>query len=234
MDSHQSFQRFVAVAAIVSFLFAVASNVLQGIPVNFSSEVFTNSAFMLSVGASGASLLRWGMILDMLGYYLLLLPVALFLQRWCGSRNPAWVRFYTVCGMGYILIGASGAATLAAVLPPLITAYAQASAAQRTVLEAVFTTLWNIVYGGLWNILGELLVGIWLLGMGWFLRGERRLFSVVSMILGLAALLDSLGIILSVEAVAMLGLLLYLGLAPIWALWLGIDLLRKPVLIEIK
>jgi hypothetical protein len=232
MSGHQSFQRFAALAAIVSFLFAVISNVLQGIPVNFSSEVFTNPAFMLSVGPDGASLLRWGLILDMLGYYLPLLPVALFLQLWCGLRNPVWVQFFTVCGLGYILIGAGGAATLAAAHPPLITAYAQASTSQRVVLETVFTTLWNMVYGGLWNILGELLVGIWFFGIGWLLRSERRLFSVISMILGLAALLDSLGMILNVGALSMPGLLLYLGLAPIWALWLGIDLLRKPVLIR--
>jgi Domain of unknown function (DUF4386) len=232
MSDHPSFQRFAAVSAIVSFLLAVASNVLQGIAVNFNSEVFTNPALMLSIGANGASLMRWGLILDMLGYYLPLLPVALFLQRWCGSRSPTWVRFYTICGSGYILIGAVGAATLAAVHPPLITAYAQASAGQRAALETVFITLWNMVYGGLWNILGELLAGIWFLGIGLQLRSERRIFGVVSIILGISALLDSLGMILSVGAVASLGLYIYLALAPIWALWLGIDLLRKPVPLE--
>ena len=232
MSDPQSFQRFAAGSAIVSFVLAVASNVLQGIPVSFSAEVFTHPAVMLSIGAGGANLLRWGLLLDMLGYYLLLLPVALFLQRWCGSRNPTWVRFYTVCGSGYILIGAVGAATLAAVHPPLITAYAQASEGQRAALEIVFVGMWNMVYGGLWNIVGELLVGIWFLGIGWQLRSERRIFGVVSIILGISALLDSLGTILSVEAVASLGLLVYVGLAPIWALWLGLDLLRKPVPLE--
>jgi hypothetical protein len=232
MSDHQSFQRFAAVSAIVSFLLAVASNVLQGIALNFSSEVFTNPALMLSIGANGASLLRWGLILDMLGYYVLLLPVALFLQRWCGSRNPTWVRFYTVCGSGYILIGAVGAATLAAVQPPLITAYAQASAGQRAALETVVMSMWNMVYGGLWNVLGELLVGIWFVGIGLLLRSQRRIFGVVSVILGISALLDSLGMILNVGAVASLALFIYLALAPIWALWLGIDLLRRPVQLE--
>ena len=232
MSDHQSFQRFAAVSAILSFLMGEASNVLQGIALNFSSEVFTNPAIMLSIGANGVSVMRWGLILDMFGYYLLLLPVALFLQRWCGSRNPTWVRFYTVCGSGYILIGAVGAATLAAAHPPLITAYALASAGQRAALETVFVTIWNMVYGGLWNIVGELLAGIWFLGIGLLLRSERRIFGVVSIILGISALLDSLGTILSVGAVASPGLLIYVALAPIWALWLGIDLLRKPVPLE--
>ena len=172
------------------------------------------------------------MILDMLGYYLPLLPVALFLWRWLGPRDPDWVLFYTSCGLGYILIGAIGAVILAAVHPPLINAYAQASVEQRPALETVFSAVWNMVYGGMWNILGELLAGIWFVGIGLLLRGERRIFSIVTMILGISALLDSLGMILNFEGLALLGLSIYVVLAPIWALWLGIDLLRKPVQID--
>jgi hypothetical protein len=35
--------------------------------------------------------------------------------------------------------------------------------------------------------------------------------------------------ILGLRALADIGLYVYLALAPLWALWLGIDLLRKPV-----
>jgi hypothetical protein len=172
------------------------------------------------------------MTLDMLGYYLPLLPVALFLWRWLGPRNPDWVRFYTFCGLGYVLIGAIGAAILAAVHPPLISAYAQASVEQRPVLETVFSAVWNMVYGGMWNILEVLLAGIWFLGIGSLLWDERRLFSIFSIILGISALLDSLGFILGIEALALLGVAIYVLLAPFWTLWLGIDLLRKPVQIQ--
>ena len=229
MNSQQSFQRFAAVTAIVSFPLALASDVLSGLPINFSPDVATNPALMLSVGTDGANLLRWGMILDMFSYYLPLLPVALFLWRWLASKNPDWVRFYTFCGLGYILIGATGAVILAAIQPPLINAYAQASAEQRVMLETVFNTIWSMVYGGMWNILGGLLAGTWFLGIGLLLRSERRLFSIFSIILGISALLDSLGFILGIEALALLGVAIYVLLAPFWALWLGIDLLRKPV-----
>jgi hypothetical protein len=167
----------------------------------------------------------------MFSYYLPLLPVALFLWRWLGSRNPKWVLFYTSCGLGYILIGSIGAAILAAVHPPLINAYAQASVEQRPVLETVFSAIGNMVFGGMWGILDTLLVGIWFLGIGLLLRGERRLFSIFSIILGILALLGWLGAILSIEAIALLGVI-YGLFAPVWALWLGIDLLRKPVQIE--
>ena len=234
MNDHRSFQRFAAVTAIVSFPLTLASVVLSTLPtINFiSPDVATNPALTLSVGADGANLLRWGMILDMLGYYLPLLPVALFLQRWLRPRNPDWVRFYTICGLGYILIGAIGAATLAAVQPSLILAYGQASVEQRYVLETVFITMWNMVFGGMWNILEVLLAGIWFFGIGLLLRSERRLFSIFSIILGISALLDSLGFILGIEALALLGVAIYVLLAPIWTLLIGIDLLRKPVQIQ--
>ena len=232
MNDHQSFQRFAALSAIISFPLALGSIVLSGMALDFNMEASTNPALLLSVGADGASLSRWGMILDMLGYYLPLLPVALFLWRWLGPRDPDWVRFYTFCGLGYILIGAIGAVILAAVHPPLISAYSQSSVEQRPALETVFSAVWNMVYGGMWNILGELLAGIWFVGVGLLLRGERRIFSIVTMILGISALLDSLGMILNFEGLALLGLSIYVVLAPIWALWLGIDLLRKPVQID--
>jgi len=230
MNDHQSFQRFAALAAIISFPLALGSTVLSGMAIDFKFvDASTNPVLTLSVGADGASLLRWGMILDMFSYYLPFLPLALFLWRWLASKNPDWVRFYTFCGLGYILIGATGAVILAAIQPPLINAYAQASAEQRVMLETVFNTIWSMVYGGMWNILGGLLAGIWFVGVGLLLRDERRLFSIFSIILGISALLDSLGFILGIEALALLGVAIYVLLAPFWALWLGIDLLRKPV-----
>ena len=232
MNSHQSFQRFAALAAIISFPLALGSIVLTGMAMDFNMEASTNPALLLSVGADGANLWRWGMILDMFSYYLPFLPIALFLWGWLGPRNPDWVRFYTFCGLGYILIGATGAVILAAIQPPLIKAYAQASVEQRVMLETVFNTIWSMVYGGMWNILGGLLAGTWFLGIGLLLRSERRPFSVVTIILGISALLDSLGMILSVEALALLGVAIYVLLAPVWALWIGIDLLRKPVQIQ--
>jgi len=232
MNDHQSFQRFAALAAIISFPLALGSTVLSGMAIDFKfMDAVTNPALWLSVGTDGARLLRWGMILDMLVYYLPLLPLALFLWRWLRARSPNWVLFYTSCGLGYILIGAIGAVILAAVHPPLINAYAQATVEQRYVLETVFRTIWNMVYRGIWSILDELLVGVWFLGIGLLLRGEQRLFSIFSIILGISALLGWLGIILDIEALALLGAI-YGLLVPVWALWLGIDLVRKPVQIQ--
>ena len=160
------------------------------------------------------------------------MPIALFIQHWFKAKHPIWVQFYTTCGLGYILIGATGAIALAVVQPPLINAYAQAATAQGAILQTIFEAIWNIVYGGMWNILGEFLVGIWFFGAGLLLRSERRALGIVSMTAGIAALVDSFGNILGMEGLAFVGLSIYLILAPIWALWFGIDLLRKPVQIQ--
>jgi len=231
MTDSQSFQRFAAIVAIVGFFTAMTSNVLQGIPVHFSLDITTNPSLFLSVGPAGASLIRWGLILDMLGYYLPFLPLSLFLGYWFKTRNPLWSRFFTVCGLGYIFIGAVGAVTIAVVQPHLANAYAEASIDQRTMLEIIFESIWTIIYRGLWNILGELLAGIWFLGVGFLLQTERRALGITGMIVGASALLDFLGKILNVENLALLGLSIFLLLAPVWALWIGIDMLRKPVIV---
>src|SRR5690349_17161832 len=145
MNGNTSFQRFTAIIAIISFFTAFTSNVLQGIPLHFNPNVMSDPTLILSVGTSGGKLLRWGLILDMLGYYLPLLPVALFIQQWFSSKNSAWVRFYTTCGLAYILIGATGAVVLAVIQLPLINAYAQASPGQREALESITRIIWNMV-----------------------------------------------------------------------------------------
>jgi hypothetical protein len=55
---------------------------------------------------------------------------------------------------------------------------------------------------------------------------------MAGMLIGLAALLDSLGTMLGLEGLAFLGLSLYIILAPVWALWIGIELLRKSVQVQ--
>jgi hypothetical protein len=57
----------------------------------------------------------------------------------------------------------------------------------------------------------------WFFGIGWLLRADRRVLGIVNMILGVASGLDSLG------TLHLFGLYVYWILAPIWALWLGID-----------
>lgn len=224
MNNQFSFQRVAAWTAVLSAPLAIASNVLSLTAVNFNFDAYTDTLLLLQAGAEGASLWRWAMLLDMFGYYLLLTPLTLLLWRWLKPRNPEWVAFFTLCLLAYILIGAMGAAILATVIPPLMVAQAAATPG----IEVVFTAFMDMVYGGLWNILEEFIAGIGWIGLGLILRYQRRALSVTTIILGVAALTDSLSNMLGIEPLAVLALNIYLVLAPVWALWLGIDLLRKP------
>ncbi len=232
MNDNHSFQRMAAITAIISMPLVAVTTVVGLIPVNFNLDAMTDLRLFLSTGASGAGLWRWAMVLELLSYYLLIVPLTLWLWRWLKARSPNWIGLYTLCVLGYSLVGAIGAVTLAAVMPPFIAEYAQATENQRVVIETVFAAFQNTVYTGLWNMLEELLGGVGWLGIGLILVKERRAAGVVTILLGLSALVDAAGTMANQEAIASLGLYLYALLAPVWALWLGIDLLRKPVEIE--
>ena len=133
------------------------------------------------------------------------------------------ITLYTFCGLAYMLIGAIGAATLAAISTPLIEGYGQASAQQRQVYEVVFSGFLNVVYVGLWNLLESSLGGIWWLGIGLFLRREQPALGLFTTVLGIFALLDALGRILNIQLIYSFGLAGVLFLIPMWSLWFGID-----------
>jgi hypothetical protein len=228
MNNIRSFQRFAAVAAIISGILAFASLVPALMAVDFHPEATTNMRLYLETGSRGGSLYRMSMILDILGYYLLIVPLTILLWHWFRPKDPGRVDLYTLCLLAYSLVGAMGAAILAEVIPPLIVSYG-AVAAQKATIELIFDATNNMVYGGLWNTLEVFIVGIGWIGMGLILRHERPAIGIATVILGGAALADFVGNTLGIEALSALGLYVYLVLAPVWALWLGIDLLRKPV-----
>lgn len=223
-----SFQRVAAVTTLLSLLPALGAALLLGAATNFSLMAFSDPASLISIGAGGANLFRWGMVLDVFGYYLLLGPLAMFLHQWLKPSNPNLVTLFTISGLGYILIGAMGAIVLAAVEPPLIIQYTRATGPQRDTLQLVFSAFLNAVYLGLWNPLEALLAGIWWVGIGSILSRERRALGIVTIILGLGALLDAISSILNFEAGFILGVGWLVGFFFVWVAWCGIELLRLP------
>jgi uncharacterized protein DUF4386 len=227
MSDHQSFRRLAAVTTILAVLCYFISVLLLGLTLNYNFEAFSGA--MISIGSPSANLLRWGMIFDVFGSYLLLAPLALHLWNWLKPMSPNFVTLYTLCGFAYMLIGAMGAIVLSAVLPPLINDYVQASASQRANLQTVFNSFLNAVFLGLWNPLEVLLLGIWLVGIGPLIQRERRGLGVITRLLGFSALIDSTGRFLDVHTIFVVGSGGLFLLVPIWMIGWGIDLLRHHV-----
>jgi hypothetical protein len=227
MNNDASFQRLAAITSILATLLALGSIGFQAVILGVTTDPFTNPTAILGIGANGANLFRWGLILDIFGYYLLLAPLALLLWGRLKPKDMNLITLYTLCGLAYMLIGAIGATTLAAISPALIEGYGQASGQQRQVYEVVFSGFINAVYLGLWNQLESSLGGIWWLGIGFFLRREQPALGFFTSVLGIFALLDALGRILNIQIIYTVGLAGILLLIPIWSLWFGIDLLRS-------
>ncbi len=228
MNNERSFQKLAGVTAIISAPLAMASIVMVLMPVNYNFEAFEKLNLFLSAGTNSAAILRWSMVLDVYGSYLLLTPAAFFLWHWLKLKGEIQAGFYTFCGLAYILLGALGATILSVAWPALVTEYAQASGEYARTLEVVFGTVTNMV-NEIWNSLNPIASGIWWLGIGSLLRSQRRNLGIFTVILGIDQLLHGAGAILGIAFLATITQSLIFLLLPIWAFWLGLDLLRKPV-----
>ena len=220
-----SFGRMAAIAAMVSLPLAAGNLLTMLAAVHFDLSALSDPLVLLHQGATAARLWHWAMVLDILGYYLLIVPVILLLRSWLRAKSPNWIDLAALCLLAYCGIGAIGGAILATAIPPLIRGYATAGP-QRVVVETVFSGYADAVYRGMWNLLEEFLAGVGWLAMGVVLRSEDRRLGRATTMLGLACLVDALGTAANVDAVATTGLGVYLVLAPIWAWWVGTRLLR--------
>jgi hypothetical protein len=223
MNDQTTFRRIAAISAIISAPLALGAFVIATMAVEFDFELISDQARLITLGARAAELLRWGEIMGIFGYYLLLAPVALYLWYWLRPHDPRLVTMYTVSGLASIFIGVIGAGLRVGVLPELMSAYAQAPDARRQVLSVVFQTVTNVIFAALGPV-EAILAGLWLLGIGLALRGERRGPGILAVILGIAFLGSGFGAMFQIELLAMLDLA-YL-ISPIWALWLGIVIWR--------
>jgi len=193
-----------------------------------------NPGVLPARGSEVAALLRWGGVVDMLGY-LALAPVVLYLH---GRLNATvservgalgLVSLVTFSGLGFVLVGSIGAVLYASVGPPLLDASA-AGSETATAARVAFAALGNGVLVGLWGTLEVPLLGVWLIGVGWFVRAEGRAFGWLAIAAGLGALTYGARTGLSghppVDITAPLDIVIVsaLGLFFAWLVWLAVRL----------
>ncbi|MBX2947462.1 MAG: hypothetical protein KF725_16660 [Cyclobacteriaceae bacterium] len=217
----------IAVITIIAGLLALACLLLGFIATEFDDEAFANPAKILNMPSVNVNYLRWFMILDMFGYYLLLLPVIFFLHREL-AQITAWASMLTSMGYGYVLVGAIGASVLAVVWPDLITQYRLADAVMKEILKADFLLITNVVVKGFWNYLEVLLGGVWWIGVGHFAIRNRAL-KVTTLVLGIACLIDGIGELFQISLLAEIGLNVYLLLGIVWPVWMGLTIMKNKI-----
>jgi hypothetical protein len=148
----------------------------------FASGLSVEPSTLLASGATGASLIRWGSVIDMFGY-LCIAPVVVYLRdRYATAR---YIDLFAASGLAVVVIGSIGAASMATAAPPLINEYAAASAAQRQAMVPAFATLYRAVVLGMWQTLETIPAAVWLLGTASVARreGPRSVF-VILVVLG--------------------------------------------------
>ncbi|MBP6811146.1 MAG: hypothetical protein KA138_06485 [Saprospiraceae bacterium] len=220
MSNFSSFKHTVGQITILSGIVAFISYFLVAAGVNFNFDFFSDPSLIFSMEGVQVGLLRWSMIADVFGYYLLLLPALYFVHGWLDSKTM-WRQVLTFCGTSYILLGATGASILAVLWPWYLEAYLGAAPEQQAIIRWLFESFTQVVYGGLWNLLDSFVAGVWFVGIGIFIRLEHRFLGWLTLVVGVCSLLDFLGGVLQIRAIAETGLNLYLVLAPLWALILG-------------
>lgn len=231
MNQDRRFRQLAGWMAILSVPLAYGTLVLSFVGIgadtaSFDTAVNQNAASILPLLAQHPTLPLWSSLLDFFGFYLLLIPLALYLWYWLHLENHEWMSLFTLCGLGYLLFGALGAAILAVVFPSQAVLYKQANGVEQQIAAAIFAAVGAAVQRGIWGILDPILGGVWWAGTGWLIKGKRPFLGWVTIILGGANLLSGFAEAFQLSIVASIGLGVYFLLAPFWAGWLGLYLLR--------
>ena len=211
---------------ILSGFIGLISYVLVAAAVNFNFEFFSKTTLIFSTQGVSSTLLKWSMITDIFGYYLLLLPMLFFIHEWLKDKT-AWRSVFTYCGGAYIFAGAMGAAILGAAWPTLLDQFVSASPEKQEVIKSTFETFSLLVMNGIWNFFDALLFAVWFIAMGIFIKKEHGFWGWFTIVVGLLSAFDFLGNALDMKALADTALNLYLILAPLWAIAFGWALMRK-------
>ena len=220
------FKKIVAWMAIISMPVAFSSTFLNTYWTNFNLLAFTAPEILLQEMGNSSWLIITFM-LDLFGYYLPLIPLAIYIPTLLDKEHSGMVKLFTFSGLAYILCGSIGASLCISILPSLADSYLHSSGDEQLMYFTVFSAFFNGIFFGLWDLLDPILSGIWWLGIGVYLQRKWKVLGLVTMILGLFSLLTSVGYVVGNHTLQDIGLNFYLGLAPLWAFSMGVKILKE-------
>lgn len=213
-----------AVTALSGFL-ALACIWVGTLAVENNFDAFSAPVLTLQY-AHHFELAKWFNLLDLFGYYLLLLPVVFYFHQQYQYRSP-WMPLITFSGAAYALLGALGAAILAALWPEQMKDYLSATPEDKTLITAIFSTSTILVTKGIWNILEMVFAAVWWIGLGKLFLPESKSRAVLTMLTGLVCLLDVLGNMFNLHLLSEIGMNIYLLLGIAWPIGMGVHLMKK-------
>jgi len=225
LASPGSERRALGWITVLSGVLALACMALGLHAAQYDFDAFADPLRLLDKTGVDLRSLRAFMVLDMLGFYLLLAPIVLASHRFLRERTP-WASTLTASGLAYVLIGAMGAAILAAAWPSILASHSVAAPEEALLLRSNFALFTQLVYDGLWNTLEVLLVGIWWCGLGLALWPRSRGFAVLTLLTGAFPLLDGMAGMFALAPLHEAMLTGYLVMSIVWPIVLGVMLLR--------
>lgn len=220
-----NYRKAIGYISILSGILSIACLWVGAIAVNYNFEAFSDPKLILQY-ADQFKAAYWFNILDMFGYYLLLLPLIFYLDQQYRFRTP-WLSLFTNSGLCYVLIGAIGAVTLAVAWPPLMHDFLHASGDESKIITLTISVLTTIVTKGLWNILEALFASVWFIGIGKLLYNDQKVIGIIGVVTGIATLIDALGNVFDLKILAEIGLNVYLLGSIAFALGFGYRLIKK-------
>lgn len=223
-----NYRFIVGAITLLSGIIALVCLYIGADAVDYNFDAFSNPLIALNYSANHQQATLF-LLLDMFGYYLLLLPLIFYLHQQYKFQS-SWTPLITFSGLAYVLTGAIGAAILAAIWPALMQDYLSAADNNKEWVAGLFKTSTLLVTKGLWNILEVIFATAWWIGIGKLLYRENKWLGAVTIATGLSTLADAIGNMAGWNSLAEAGLNLYLVLGIAWPVVMGISIIRKTVL----
>ena len=225
-------RRLAAITAILSLPFAYLTQALFSLGTGGDPSAFFDAARLLSVSADQSTFLYFGYWVDILGYYLIFLPVLIYAWKALRPVDGSLTDIAFACGLIYCVLGAIGASTQAAAFQELQLLHASGTLADKAAAEAAWTATVAGQWRGLW-ILEASLAAVWFGGLAKLLsatgfKGLGWLAALIAVLWGLLFTSWLAGL----HELSDLFLMIVVLVSPIWAAWLGIRLWSSPGSIE--
>jgi hypothetical protein len=149
---------------------ALVSSAISGLLVLLATDGDLSAVFhverLVEQAPGNAELFRWAMVLDMLGYYVLLAPLFVAVGRRLYDLGEHGAALWTIGALMYVTAGSVAAMALAYGVPPLLRGYAQASSSEQQQFVVLLTALGEAAVRGVWQTFDPIVTGAWAVASG--------------------------------------------------------------------